>query len=182
MKLLYIVIIYMCGSSLIMAQDLSDVSINGNEGCLTGPSEQFGRYLGNWKIRDYQLSQDGTTWTEQAGARWNFTCVGGGIAIQDYWMPNDGGVGTNLRIYTPDTGKWDIAWTSTGAPGLSHITAEEQSNGNIVMEYVSPIPNPPRRITFFPPSDNGWNWQQEMSFDEGKTWTVVYKIEALPAK
>lgn len=158
----------------------SDVIMDENAGCLSGPIEQFGRYLGNWDIRDQQLNQDGT-WTEQPGAKWNFMCVGNGIAVQDFWMPNNGGMGTNLRIHDAETGKWDIAWTSTGAPGFSHITAEELENGNILMHYVNPIETP-RRITFFPPTKDAWNWHQEMSFDGGATWTIVYKIEATRAK
>ncbi len=160
------------------AEDLSSVTMEKADGCLVGPVEQFGRYIGNWKIQDWQLSQDGETWTEEKGAKWNFMCVGDGIAVQDFWMPNDGGVGTNLRIYNADTSSWDIAWTSTGAPGLSHISAIEDEAGNIVMHYVSPKQNPSRRITFFPPTHDGWDWQLEMSFDDEKSWSVVYKIKA----
>lgn len=164
------------------ANDLSEVLMAENQGCLTGPTEQFGRYLGDWTMRDYRLAQDGTTWEEQNGARWNFKCVGNGIAVQDFWMPNDGGVGTSLRIYSPETSSWDIAWTSTSANGYSHISAKEQESGNIVMHYITPEQSPPRRITFFPPTDNGWNWQLELSFDDQKTWTAVYKMTATPSK
>jgi hypothetical protein len=37
-----------------------------------------------------------------------------------------------------------------------------------------------RRITFFPPDENGWNWQLEYSGDAGETWRVVYRIRATP--
>jgi hypothetical protein len=81
-------------------------------------------------------------------------------------------------MYNPKTEKWDVAWTATGAPGFSHITAEQDEAGNIVMEYVDPIPNPPRRITFFPPTDEGWNWKLEQSFDGEKSWVEIYRIKA----
>lgn len=148
------------------------------EGCTTGPLTQFGRYLGDWNIQAWQLSQDGKTWTEQAGARWNFTCVGNGVAIQDFWMPNSGGVGTNLRIYDSKTESWDIAWTATGSSGFSHITAQQDASGNIVMHYKTPIKTPPQRITFMPPTDEGWNWKMEQSFDGEKSWVEVYRIKA----
>ncbi len=164
--------------------DLSDVLMDQASGCMEGPMAQFGRYIGDWDIEDEGLQQDGTTWLPGNGARWNFTCVGNGIAVQDFWMPNgaeDGpapGVGTNLRIYDPENNRWEIAWTATQSPGFTHIRAAEDEDGNIVMNYVSPLPSPPRRITFFKPTDEGWNWVMEMSFDQGDTWTPVYKIKA----
>ena len=154
------------------------VPFDKNAGCLEGPIAQFGAYIGNWHIEDSQLQDDGVTWQEGAGARWDFVCLGNGAAIQDFWMPNDGGVGTNLRTYNKDTESWDIAWTITGMSGFAHIQATQADNGNIVMTYKSPIPKPPRRITFFPPEENAWKWKLEMSFDEGVAWTEVYRIEA----
>ena len=43
----------------------------------------------------------------------------------------------------------------------------------------SPLPNPPRRITFYPPDETGWNWRLELSFD-GENWTEVYRMRATP--
>lgn len=168
-------------TALILSSCSSQASSSNNEalgsvimaetsGCLQGEMEQFGRYLGDWDIQDWQLSRtDGKTWEEQQGARWNFTCVGNGIAVQDFWMPNVGGFGTNLRIYDSETNSWDIAWTATSAPGLARINAVEDENGNIVMIYVHPPQNPMRSITFFLPTQNSWDWQLEMSTDEGHT-------------
>lgn len=172
----------------LSAQDagLSDVLMDQNSGCMEGPVEQFGRYIGDWNIEDEGLQQDGVTWLPGNGARWLFACVGNGIAVQDFWMPNgaDGspppGVGTNLRIYDPASEQWQIAWTANGSPGFSHISAKQDDDGNIVMHYVSPEPNPPRRITFYPPDEAGWNWVLEMTFNQGESWTPVYKIKATP--
>ena len=173
-------------SASVAADDngLSGVLMDNKSGCMEGPIAQFGRYIGDWDIEDEGLQQDGTTWLPGNGARWNFTCVGDGIVVQDFWMPNgaDGGpapgVGTNLRIYDPENARWDIAWTATRSPGFAHIRAEQDDNGNIVMHYVSPEQTPPRRITFFPPTEDGWNWVMEMSFNSDDVWTPVYKIKA----
>jgi hypothetical protein len=88
------------------------------------------------------------------------------------------GVGTNLRIYDPKEERWEVTWTATKAPGKTHIRAQQDAHGNMVMNYVSPEQNPPRRITFFSPTREGWDWVMELSFDSGKTWTPVYKIKA----
>jgi len=68
------------------ATNIADIGMEKSEGCLNGPTEQFGRYLGNWNIQDWQLSrEDGKSWVEQKDARWHFTCVGNSVAIQDFW-------------------------------------------------------------------------------------------------
>ena len=63
---------------------------------------------------------------------------------------------------------------------LQTFAAEQNGDGDIVMDILSPEQDPPRRITFFPPDDEGWNWVMEMSFDGGETWTAVYRIKATP--
>jgi len=170
------------------AGGLASVLMDNSDGCKTGPVAQFGRYIGDWDISDETLDKDGKTWKPGNGARWNFVCVGDGIAVQDFWMPNGPqgspppGVGTNLRIYDATSQGWQIAWTATRSPGFAHITARQNEAGNIVMHWASPQQNPPRRITFFTPTSEGWNWVMEMSSDGGKNWFPVYKIKATPRR
>ena len=167
-------------TSIHVLPNLSSVLMDKDNGCMEGSLEQFGRYIGDWDIQDWSLDKDGKTWNKGKGARWNFTCVGNGIAIQDFWMPNGGGAGTNLRMYDPKAKRWEIAWTSTGNPGFSHIRATEDRNGNIVMLYVSPEQIPPRRITFMKPNEAGWDWKLEMELPsaDSKAWHEVYRIKA----
>jgi hypothetical protein len=151
-----------------------------DEACHQGSMAQFGRYIGDWRIEDQQLRRDGTGWDPGDGARWIFTCLGHGMAVQDFWIPGDGNVGTNLRTWNADTESWDIAWAIDTLPGFAHIQAKQEDNGNIVMMYKSPVPDPLRRITFFAPDEDGWDWQLEFSPDDGETWRVVYRIRATP--
>lgn len=188
-KTIYAVCLTVIPIALASAGDLADVLMDQSNGCMEGPMAQFGRYVGDWDIADESLSQqDGVTWSPGNGARWHFVCVGDGIAVQDFWMPNGAeggpppGVGTNLRIYDPEQAHWDVAWTATGTPGFSHIRARLDENDHVVMQYVSPEPTPPRRITFFPPTSEGWDWQLELSFDGGASWTAVYRIKATPRR
>ena len=160
----------------------ADLPVTQTAGCMDGPMAQFGRYIGNWRIADSSLARDGSGWSDGPGANWDFVCVGDGAAVQDFWMPNGGPVGTNLRTYNSETDSWDIAWAVNGTPGFAHITARQDDAGNIVMHYKSPIPDPPRRITFYPPDESGWNWTLEFSFDGGESWTEVYRIKATPRR
>ena len=165
---------------LVLPVSAQTIPLGDKSACMEGPLAEFGQYIGNWNISDLQLSQDGKTWSPGAGAKWNFVCVGDGTAIQDFWMPNDGPVGTNLRTYNTESETWDIAWTIKGMPppGFSHITAKKADDGSMVMHFVAPIPNPLRRITFFPADSDGWDWTMEMSTDGGENWFAVYKIRA----
>ena len=142
--------------------------------------EQFGRYVGDWKIEDQQLARDGSGWGPGQGARWIFKCIGDGVAVQDFWMPNSGGWGSNLRTYNPDTEGWEIVWVATSLNGLMHISATQDDTGAVNMEILKPVQEPPRRITFMTPDDGGWDWVMEQSFDGGNTWVAVYKIRATP--
>ncbi len=87
-------------------------------------------------------------------------------------------MGTNLRTYNKDTDSWDIAWTVAGMSGFAHIQATQQDNGDIVMLYKSPVPDPLRRITFLTPEASSWKWKLEVSSNGGETWTEVYRIDA----
>ena len=166
-------------ASLLVAPLSVEAAQHGDNDCMAGPLAEFGRYVGNWDIQDWSLSKDGTSWTEgKTGTKWNFVCLGGGTAVQDFWHPANGGYGTNLRIYNNETKSWDIVWTAKALNGFTHINAVKNESGNMVMSYVSPVQNPPRRITFMAPDENGWDWKMEMSFDGEKSWVPVYKIRA----
>ncbi|MEM1437811.1 MAG: hypothetical protein AAF545_03275 [Pseudomonadota bacterium] len=158
----------------------ADDNADNENACLEGDMAQFGRYVGDWKIVDESFARDGSGWTEGKGARWIFKCIGDGTAIQDFWMPNGGGWGTNLRTYNPDTKTWEIVWAASGQKGLQHITAKQADDGRIVMDIVKPVPNPPRRIVFYPPDEDGWTWAQQWTLDGGESWFDVYHIIATP--
>ncbi len=156
------------------------VPVRAAAGCMEGPLAQFGRYIGNWTIEDSIRNKETGEWEAGSGAQWNFVCLGG-MSIQDFWLPADGNVGTNLRTWNAETESWEIAWTITGMPGFAHIRARQDAAGNLVMRYVSPEQQPDRRITFFPPDEQGWNWKLEISQDGGEQWIEVYRIKATPA-
>lgn len=167
----------LAGTGLLLACSNAALAENA---CTEGPMEQFGRYVGDWKITDETLARDGSGWGPGNGSRWIFECVGNGVAVQDYWLPKGGGWGTNLRTYNPDTESWEIVWAAAALKGLMHISAKQAEDGSIYMDILKPEQDPPRRIIFMPPDEEGWNWVQEWSFDGGKTWTPVYKIRATP--
>lgn len=157
------------------------IPVHDKSACMEGPMAEFGRYIGNWNIADSSLNAETGNWDSGAGAQWNFVCLGG-MAVQDFWLPAGGNVGTNLRTWNTETNSWDVAWAVTGQSGFAHIGAKMDDSGNIVMQWKSPVPSPARRITFFPPDDDGWNWKLEISQDGGESWIEVYRIKATPSQ
>jgi len=97
---------------------------------------------------------------------------------QAFWIPNGAPVGTNLRTCDPENERWEIAWTTKGMAGFAHIQAKSDEHGNIVMNYVSPLPKPLRRTTFIPTDSEGWRWKLEFSADGGENGVEVYRIKA----
>lgn len=172
--------VYVLGLALLAPAGNSATYSTDPAPCMEGPLAQFGRYVGDWRIDDSQLARDGSGWSPGSAERWVFECIGNGVAVQDYWLPTGGSFGTNLRTYNPDTGKWEIVWAANGLNGLMQITAEMNDEGNIVMDILSPGQNPPRRIIFYEPDGEGWNWVQQWSMDGGDTWIDVYRIRATP--
>ncbi len=167
--------IALCGLALPAANAIGD---DEKSACMDGPMAQFGRYVGDWKITDEALARDGSGWGPGQGARWIFECIGNGVAVQDFWQPNGGGWGTNIRTYNPGTDSWEIVWASTGLQGLMHISAQQRDDGSILMDILKPVQDPPRRIIFFPPDEEGWRWQQEWWFEQSQSWVPVYRIRA----
>ena len=163
---------------------LLDLLLDDPAACLNGPMRQFGRYVGDWDIAE-QISADGINWTPGNGARWKFTCVGGGAAIQDYWVPkaSDGfaylkGFGSNFRIYDQENETWDVVWAGPGGPSFTHLTGKMNDQGDIVMYWLSPVQSPPRRITFYKPAADGWDWLLEVQGEDSASWQPIYKIRA----
>ena len=177
MRILQFGLLSACLCTAAYGED-SALPFDSEAGCNEGALAQFGQYIGDWKIEDSGRNRETGEWEPGEGARWIFECLGDGTAIQDFWIPTGGPVGTNLRTYNSETESWDIAWAIKGVPGFAHITAQQNSDGEIVMTYKSPVPTPPRKITFFPADDNGWHWKLDISYDEGESWTEVYRIKA----
>jgi len=62
-------------------EPLKTVLMADDAGCHVDDMQQFGRYLGDWDIQDWQLQKDGS-WAEKNGARLTQTrdrrCIVGG--------------------------------------------------------------------------------------------------------
>lgn len=50
------------------AEEFDATAMNKVEGCMNGPVNDFGQYIGDWNILERRLGQDGE-WTEHTGTK-----------------------------------------------------------------------------------------------------------------
>lgn len=145
-------------------------------------TEQMGQLVGMWRAQKITRQQDGTWSTDTLEADWIWYYILDGHAIQDdYILPPmdtevEGGhrfFGTNIRIYNPDEKQWEMAWTEWIHRKIATFTATSD-DGKIIMKGM----NNGRLIknTFYNIKSDSFDWVQEWTFDEEKTWTPVVKI------
>jgi hypothetical protein len=138
--------------------------------------------IGEWAITTETRQQDGT-WADSDPARWNFYFILDGHAIQDDWIdlgaplgdPPVPQRGTNIRVYDPAEGRWEMAWIANNTRSMSTYTATNEADGSVVMRDLWGVPSM-RRITFFDMREDRFEWKLEITPDQGETWTEVFRI------
>lgn len=183
-KIVTLIIIFSTGISC--AQDESfegstkNKTLNENAPAET---ESLSRLIGKWDAKIERLDKDGSWIEETKKIEWHWYFILNGHAIQDDWitekLAKDGSdstlvYGTNIRIYNKNENLWYMAWIHGDGQKLATFTAVNE-NDKVIMEGTN-ASGREVRITFFDITDNSFEWQQEWTFDEGKSWTVVVKI------
>jgi hypothetical protein len=144
--------------------------------------EQYGQFVGSWTCAPAARQEDGELKSFDARPTWVWHYALNGQAIQDVWIPDPdhspagSAMGTNLRVYDPETDEWVMVWTTENLRSFQTFTAKMES-GNIVMHGDIPTgPHPPHqaRITFHNISDTHFDWKYEASkLDDGENWQLA---------
>lgn len=142
----------------------------------------LGQLVGTWTAKGISRNADGTWKTDTTASTWIWYYILNGHAIQDDWYANAAYdslenatlFGTNIRIYNQEERKWYMSWIDTRYKKTAYFTAVNSEN-KVIMEGTNSQEREIRN-TFFNISENSFNWQQEWTFDKGKTWLVVSKI------
>ncbi|NKB68642.1 MAG: hypothetical protein GKR89_16385 [Candidatus Latescibacteria bacterium] len=142
--------------------------------------------FGVWDAQRTKRNRDGSWASDSTRFEWRWYAILDGHAIQDDWIKfatNDGSapmpqvVGTNIRIYNSDENRWHMAWIDKTNRKLATVTAKNE-NGTIVMSGKNAAGRPVRN-TFFNIAKDQFDWRQEWTFDEGKSWVEVAKIHCI---
>ena len=141
--------------------------------------QEFGRLVGHWTCTSENRQADGTWQASPGKATWSWYYVLEGFAIQDVWRPDreqnpTAAMGTNLRTYDPESGFWDVVWTTQQATRFERYRASARG-GDVHMFAERPasktFPSHLMHITFHNISDDHFDWKYEASgLTDGQNW------------
>ena len=143
---------------------------------------EFGKLVGTWKAEQTIIAKDGSWNGKKTKALWRWYYILDGQAVQDDWISIDSldhqkAVGTNIRIYNPDEKLWYMAQIDKTNKRLATFTATTDSE-QIVMDGTNAkgrhIHNKLNNLI-----KNAFDWKQEWTINEGKSWVEVAKIHCI---
>ncbi|KAA3660389.1 MAG: hypothetical protein DWQ10_06760, partial [Calditrichaeota bacterium] len=152
-------------------------------------TEQFGQLAGVWHCVNHAWFNG--RWVSGWPATWAWKYVLDGFAVQDLWFQHEDNFppvaprrgrdlsGTNLRMYNPALGKWEMTWFANGANSSSYFTATFE-NGEIIMipTHTSVNPKQKSRIIFSNITKDHFDWRREVYDEDKKEWRTTSKITA----
>ena len=139
----------------------------------------LGQLVGTWDIDQLIINKDGNWGERKRHAIWKWYYILDGHAIQDDWilvdsLNNQHVAGTNIRIYNPEEKQWYMAWIDKTVRRLATFTATNDS-GTVVMDGHNAKGQRIKNI-FYNIKKNEFDWRQDWTFDDGKSWITVTKI------
>jgi len=145
---------------------------------------QYGQLVGEWDIDVSNLTREGD-WIEDK-ANWKFTYILDGYAIQDFWTKpakasdneTKDYLGTNIRIYNPETKKWKCTWVENGSNDLNGVWTSYQ---NDKAELILHDETKKWEIKFYNITKTSFDWKWDFKLDDGSMQTRV-KIKAKKIK
>ena len=139
--------------------------------------------IGTWSTKGISRSKTDGQWKKDTTiATWIWYKILQDKAIQDDWYANTtpdkldeaASMGTNIRIFNEEENKWYMGWIDTFNYKLLSFTATETEN-TLTMEGHDAQGRPIRNV-FSNITENSFDWVQQWTFDEGKSWVDVAKI------
>lgn len=172
---------------LMGALALSEASLAAQDvqPCSSVEARAFDFWIGDWRIEQEILQQDGTWLT--LDARTTVSPALDGCALIEHW---EGTVqlfwegmeapepmqGLSVRSYDPETGQWSIHWMDTRSPsfGSPYVGGFEDGRGTFFREFETPQGVRRGRITFSEITLDSVDWELAISSDEGQTWSTIW--------
>lgn len=142
---------------------------------------EFGRLVGVWSCVGERRQADGTFKGSGEASTWTWFYTLGGRAVQDIFEPAGGGpVGTNLRIYDPETKSWEIRWVTGALNYFERITAKARGDDIVMRGEVTrskQFPPHARKITFSAITGESFDWTYEATKPGGDSgWQVAARM------
>jgi len=172
------VLVISCKSSHLSNQTKSSIPENLN---VSKGVEQYGQFVGEWNCEVSNLQKD-STWLASK-ASWRFEYILGGTAIQDFWKnpadnkafnSNNPLLGTNIRTFNPDDGKWQCVWLENKGKTINGIWKSHQDDNSNILLYDN---TEDWLITFYNITEDSFDWKWDFKQPDGSMKTMS-KIRA----
>lgn len=172
-------------SSLVKVLAITMLSINISlifAGTNNKEDKLLNQLMGTWVAKGLSMNPNGAWQTDTTTSTWIWYPILKGKAIQDDWYQGTSpdklaeatSMGTNIRVFNEKEQKWYMAWIDTFNSKSRLFTATEKNN-KVTMEGENAQGREIRNV-FFNISQNSFDWVQQWTFDNGKTWVDVAKI------
>lgn len=140
------------------------------------------RLMGTWVAKGLSMDPNGIWQTDTTTSTWIWYPILKDKAIQDDWyqgttpdkLDEATSMGTNIRVFNEKEKKWYMAWIDTFNYKSLSFTATEADN-QLTMEGHNAQGREIRNV-FSNISESSFDWAQQWTFDDGKTWIDVAKI------
>ena len=155
---------------------------------LSGPppeSQQFDFLIGDWSVAATRYKEDGST-LFQYKATWNAKYLNEGRMIVDdfkAYAPTGQAVSSyvTLRTYSETNHRWEMAGLAALQPAVSAEWFGEWKDGEMLMSATGkdPAGNVVKtKIRFFHIAKDSFEWESQVSRDDGKTWSKTATLLA----
>lgn len=141
--------------------------------CMDIPQmRQFDFWVGTWDVF--------ATGTEKLVGKNIIEIASGGCMLLENWtaLGPQGGSGKSMNYVNPETKKWEQLWIGSGGPPQKFVDGEYRDNA---MRFTfTQVDQQGRkqigRFIFYNEGPNQVRQFNEVSSDDGKTWTTVYDL------
>lgn len=160
-------------------------SAQETRGCGSPEAADFDFWIGDWRIEQKILRQDGS-WLPLE-ARTSVSATLDGCALIEHW---EGEVqffwegmsqpelmkGLSVRAFDAEAGVWSIHWMDSRTPrfGTPYRGRFQDDRGEFFRNWVSPQGERKGRITFSDINPDSVRWDLAVSSDDGQSWTTLW--------
>ena len=117
--------------------------------CTSEGAKQFDFWLGEWNA----------SWEGGQGVNKISKILGGCVVFEEFdATPSSPLIGKSLSVFSPRSGEWHQTWVDNSGGYLDF-------SGKTI-----------QRMVWYNISDEKFDWNWEKSVDDGKTWTISWKI------
>lgn len=153
--------------------------------CTSPEARAFDFWVGDWRIQQKILRQDGKWHSFEAKTSVSPTLDGCALiehwegAVQFFWEGMETPEpmkGLSVRSYDSQTGQWSIHWMDTHTPsfGSPYVGGFEEGRGEFFREWETPQGKRMGRITFSDITPDTVKWELAVSRDEGESWSTLW--------